>query len=144
MQAMTLVKSIADAAETYYLANGSFPTAFSQLDISLPADWTGTASIYNGSSYDPHSNGEWSIVLENNGGTLGAIHMGKITGDYVGAGFSYYVLSPFSDIPAHQLLCMEVRNYSSYVFGKTGGDFCVKVFKGTNTHLGDLGLYTMP
>ena len=96
MQAMTLVKSLGEAAENYYLANGTFPTTFDQLDVDIPADWTGTVKIYESAANDPHSNGTWSVMIENDGsGTNGAIHLGKITGDYAGAGFSYYVFPSF-------------------------------------------------
>ena len=145
MQAMTLVKSLGEAAENYYLANGTFPTTFDQLDVDIPADWTGTVKIYESAANDPHSNGTWSVMIENDGsGTNGAIHLGKITGDYAGAGFSYYVFSQSNYIPTHQLLCMEVKTSSSYVFGKTPGDFCAKIFQGTQTWDSGLRLYTLP
>ena len=142
MQAMTLVKSLGQAAETYYLANGTLPTSFDQLDVSIPADWTETTKVYVGQ--DVKSNGEWSAVIEATG-NVGAIHIGKLTGDYKGSGFSYYYLSSYyTDVPPHQVLCMEVRDYSSYIFERTEGDFCTKIFQGKKTHSSGLALYQLP
>ncbi len=42
-QAMTLVKSIADAQKIYYMANGTYARNFEDLDISMP--WTTTGSV---------------------------------------------------------------------------------------------------
>ena len=42
MQGLVLLKSVAQAAESYYLANGQYPIKFEDLDIHLPADWNRT------------------------------------------------------------------------------------------------------
>ncbi|MBQ9970533.1 MAG: prepilin-type N-terminal cleavage/methylation domain-containing protein [Elusimicrobiaceae bacterium] len=41
-QAMTLVKSIADAQKIYYMANGTYARNFEDLDISMPGNPTGS------------------------------------------------------------------------------------------------------
>ena len=38
VQAVTLVKSVKDAAEVYYMANGVYPSDLSLLDIEVPSD----------------------------------------------------------------------------------------------------------
>ncbi len=48
----SLVRSIADAAEIYYMANGSYPASFVDLDIQLP---TPTAVIEDNSTYDEYT-----------------------------------------------------------------------------------------
>ena len=40
-QAMTLVKSVADAQKIYYLANGKYTDKFEDLDIGIPGNPTG-------------------------------------------------------------------------------------------------------
>ncbi len=47
VQAITLVKSIRDAAEVYYMANGAYPQSIDDLDVSRPAsvqdfEWDGS------------------------------------------------------------------------------------------------------
>ena len=64
-QALTLLKTLGKAADIYYLEKGQTPTKFEQLDISLPADWTGTEKIYNVDTTDARSIGEWSIIIVN-------------------------------------------------------------------------------
>jgi len=43
-QAFTIVKSLAEAQERYFLANGEYATSFDSFDIEIP----GTDAIYNG------------------------------------------------------------------------------------------------
>ena len=146
MQAMTLVKSLGQAAETYYLANGTLPTKFDQLDVDIPADWTGNEKFYNTGILDVRSNAEWSVVMEKQSNDLWAIHMGQLTGNYKGSGFSYYLFWPttFAHVPEHQVLCIETKTYSNYVFSKTPGDFCEKIFQGNQVWDSGLRLYTLP
>lgn len=39
-QALVLLRTVYQAANSYYLANGTWPTSFDELDITPPA-WTG-------------------------------------------------------------------------------------------------------
>ena len=142
VQAITLVKSLGQAAENYYLANGSYPTKFDQLDVDIPADWTGNEKVYNVFT-DSRSNQNWAVSIES-GVAAEVIHLGAINGPYAGSGFSYYLYCVDDSIPQHQVLCMEAAGISDYIFKKNIGDFCVKLFKGTLTHNGNLKLYTLP
>lgn len=142
VQMMTLTKSIGQALEAYYQANGTGPTSFDELDVDLPADWTGNEKIYNYGALDVRSNGEWSVVLEESSSIIG-IHTGRLTGPFEGADFSYYVKS-YGTIPSGKLLCGEVQSNSSHRFGKNAGDFCVKFFQGTSLGTSGIRLYTLP
>ncbi len=44
VQAMTLVRSLADAQKSFFLANGKYASLFDELDISLPGSPTGSSS----------------------------------------------------------------------------------------------------
>ena len=44
-QAMTLVKSIADAQKIYYMANGKYAKKFDDLDIGMPNNPTGSTMV---------------------------------------------------------------------------------------------------
>jgi len=146
VQMMTLAKSLGQALEMYYQANGTGPTSFDELDVDLPADFTGNTFAYTGGwSTAARSNGEWSAVLEV--GTVIAVHVGRLKGDYKGADFSYYVdngAPGYEFLPKGKLLCGEIIGASSYVFGKNEGDFCVKFFKGVKKHNSGIRLYELP
>ena len=142
MQSLTLTKSISQAIETYYAANGVMPESFDELDIDLPADWTGTEAFYAGSMQDVRSNSKFSAVIEKQPAASGAayaLHVGQISGDYEGAGFSYF-FGPHGAIPPHQVVCTEIISK----FKKTSGDFCIKLFRGTKVHESGTRLFTMP
>ena len=139
MQAMTLAKSLGQAAEVYYLANGKMPSSFDELDIELPADWTGNTPFYSLSYIDAKSNGQWAASIENTS-QVQAIQIGAINGLYNGAGFSYYIYFVDSTIPQRKLLCSEMP---AKVQPK--GFFCEKLFNGTMTHsLANLSQWVLP
>ena len=141
MQAMTLVKSLGEAAENYYLANGTFPTQFDQLDVDIPADWTGTDKFYDRMT-DTHSNGEWSVGLESND-SWPAIYVGKLTGKYAGGGFIWLIAQGHdATVKPHTVYCLEVRGSGLVV--PTEGMFCKSVFGGTKIHQELLSLYQLP
>ncbi len=141
MQALTLLKTIAQATENYYLANGKMPSSFDALDIELPADWTGNTRVYS-NNISNKSNEEYSIGIEKS--VYGnAIHIGKITGPYQGTGFSYYLTNNLNNVPNHKILCMEIRDASSYIFNKNRGDFCIKFFNAKRKLLSAIDLYEM-
>ena len=65
-QALSLLKSLYAAQESYYMANGSYATSFDELDISVP--WTGTTKWLNfSSSTDTRSNDKWSLQIYKSG-----------------------------------------------------------------------------
>ena len=131
-QALTLVNSMAQALQTYYMANGSYPTSFEELDIDVPAGWTGSEKWNNRTEnlIDTKSNGEWSLQLykTQDFGSL-VLYMGRLTGKYKGAGFG-------RDIAYNGQLyngatwCAE-RKSSGVIFTETAGSYCTGIWKGT-------------
>ena len=141
MQALTLIKSLAEAEEVYYLANEEIAEDFDELDVSIPAAFNGNVAFYRGAH--PRSNGYWSVGTEN--GNYKAVYIGSISGPYTGAGFAYWIKSGGGNFNTHTLYCIEVQGESSYVFAKTAGDFCVKMFNGTLVDgSGNLRVYSLP
>ena len=144
MQGMVLLKSIAEASEVYYLANGTLPETLDELDVNLPGDWNGNERVFSPAGYkDPHSNGEWSISLQKHDGWP-MFFIGRLTGKYKGTGFVYYMAQPEDHtLKPHEMYCMEVLQ-EGLVYEGTEGSFCVSLFNGTNVHTGGLRLYKLP
>ena len=129
-QALTLLKSLATAADTYYLANGEYPSHFDELSVDLDG-WTGNQKIFNVQIYEGKSNGKWSAVI--GGPDIKAFHVGQLTGKYQGAGFSYVFATKYKAIPTYELLCAEFKKGAAPFQGETG-DYCQKIFRGTKVY----------
>lgn len=123
VQAIVVLKSLHQAAQAYYLANGKYPTKFEDLDVDLAA-WTGTTQIHTSNVQDTKSNEEWSLqIYSANPGNAIMIMMLRITGVYKGAGF---VVSGSKGAPD----CVE--DMASGVFPSSKeGKYCQKIFNGT-------------
>ncbi len=136
-QALTLLKSLGQAYETYYLANGTWSTKFDELDIDFTG-WTGTTKFLNYSDEaisDTKSNNEWSLQIENSGiagSTAQDIRMHRLTGKYKGAGFVIY-FDNSSHTAAKKIVCNERISSScgDYCFDLSAGDYCEKIMRGT-------------
>ena len=129
-QALTLLKSVAQAAEVYHTATGEYPSAFDQLDVDLPAGWTGNTAFYSGAR-DHHSNGEWSIGVENSS-IWKVIFIGKISGKYKGAGFAYFLQigdNSFKTVKG-KIACVETIA-SGVIFEQSAGAYCQKIMQGS-------------
>ena len=127
IQALTLLKTVQQAYEAYYIANGSYPDKWGQLDVTIP--WKGNEKYIN-NSYDPSkSNEDWAIQLHW-GGDWKGISVGRISGPYQGAAFAFLYMTNASDIPSRQILCIEGHGQSMVKrFTKKQGDYCQKIFK---------------
>ena len=83
-QALSLLKSISQAAEGYYLANGTEFTSFDDLSIDIP--WTGNTKAYSGFS-EVKSNKDWSLQLDSASSGWVILYIFRISGKYKGGGF---------------------------------------------------------
>ncbi len=144
-QALTLLKSVGQAALTYQLANGEYPSSFDELAIEIP--WTGTTSWYS-SCLDTRSNNDWSLQMYktmNTGALL--LYAGRLTGPYKGGGFVFVVSPGEGTLYANevqQFLCAE-RISGGVTFGGTAGSYC-KLFNATQltSHGETFRSYRMP
>ncbi|MBQ8033000.1 MAG: prepilin-type N-terminal cleavage/methylation domain-containing protein [Elusimicrobiaceae bacterium] len=119
-QALALLKTTFYAAERYYLANGTWPQKFEELDIEIP--WTGETK-YSPNATDARSDENWSLELyETLGGTRRRVDIGRISGPYAGTGFVIWKESD-TNPPTLQILC----GIRSSVFDGTPEDYCHKV-----------------
>ena len=144
-QALTVLKSIAQAEQAYYLENGVYALSFDELSVDLNAftgrvPWNKYVRIFK----DTRSNADWSFQLssEDEGKTLG-ISAGRISGPVAGGALAIY-------LPSGKLSCIEanadVKNLYDVGFSwRTYGNFCEKLFHATNrTNHGTSLSYDMP
>ena len=130
MQAITLLKSVHESYQLYYLENGKYPS-LEQLNITIP--WQGTQKWLRGSA--ALSNEEWSLQYGGDSARQG-ISIGRLTGPYAGAGFIIYVNTSKGDIFEEYkdtMLCFETNMYADVSFIENGhnfGEYCEKLFNG--------------
>ena len=123
---LSLLKSVAQAEEVFYLANGYYTNDLTELDIAIP--WTGGTQWANNWP-STLSNKEWSFQTNLQSNTLGvsssALAIGRISGDYKGAGFIYImnVQPEDSAIKRPGLYCAE-RMDNGMIFEKQHGSYC--------------------
>ena len=122
-QAVTLLKSVYQAADEYFLANGTWSTSFADLSVSAP--WTGTEKCYESSAItDVASDGTWSLVINYNEQTQGIL-IGRLSGKYKGGGFGmWHKYSYTSVMPLNTIVCIE-----SVADITNPGDYCQKVMQ---------------
>ncbi len=127
-EGLALLRTLRDAQEAYYLANGSYATTFDELAVDFPL--SGNTQGYTGSGItDTLSNNDWSLQMEKQ--TYEVSFAIRISGNYKGAGF-LVIINPqgvVDQIAENEIYCIEQK--LSITFDKNPGDYCVKLFRGT-------------
>jgi len=122
-QAVTMLKSVYQAAEEYYLANGTWPTSFEKLSVSAP--WTGTEKWYtSGDIRNAVSNQDWSLQIVQDS-FLAGINIGRWSGKYKGGGFGIWRKYNYGNtMPLNTVICIEAVAHIT-----NPGDYCQKVMQ---------------
>ena len=127
-QAFAIIKTLVQAQEAYYLDNGEYATTFDQLTVDIP--WTGNTPWHSRATAT-RSNADWSAQLYNDTtNDLRAVFVGRLSGHYQGAGFSYVLSNHYNSTPTHQLLCLEADSLYAVPFQREAGAYCKKIFNG--------------
>jgi len=126
MQAVTLLKSVYQAAENYYLANGTWPQQFDELSVDIP--WTGTVEAFTLFGGQALSNNDWSLQIFNQGSYSGLL-VTRLSGKYAGGQFQIWKTHESSLVPTNTLLCGEMTG-TNYTIEQEGS-FCKKLFQST-------------
>ncbi len=140
-QALTMLKSVYNAAEAYVLTNGEWPTSLDELALDI--DWTGTTATTNSASSEIKSNDEWSFRLQGSFASAASVSMTRISGKYAGAGFLLVNKYVDATLPTGTLLCHE--QFSGPFTIEVAGTYCEKIFKGKFLRQGaEQRYYSMP
>ena len=133
MQAITLLRTIGEASNYYYLSSGKWPSSLSELVIDIPT-WAGSTHLYPGIA---HSTQDWNVLEMDGGG----YRMERLSGSYRGAGFQWNTTSPNpATNPVGEIIC---REHASFV--TKPGSYCEKIFKGKKTPWSGVSrVYTLP
>ena len=125
-QAITLVKSVHQAVQAYYVANGTYPTDFDELAVEIP--WMPVP--VPGVRKIGRSNGEWLIYLYIS--DVYGVEIVRQGGKYKGSGFDMYVTDKL-DKKANQLYCIERTDSpladEDLTFSEAAGEYCQKIWK---------------
>ena len=136
-EALTLLKSVYQAQQAYYLANGTFATSFDELAVDIPWATATSFSTRPASAIDVRANADWSLEIRNS-----ELYIWRKSGPYAGAGFYIYTLNTV--VQNHQIACLEAQETLT-PFAKEDGAYCVKLFKGTeNYHNANGRTYDLP
>lgn len=128
MQALTLLKTTADAFQAHHMATGTWATSFDELAVDIP--WTGHQK-FDPDMTDARSNGQWSVGIEHNNYTI--LYAGRISGKYQGAYFNIGFVNPDGLVENPIIMCRERISGGSFLFDTSlpAGAFCEKIMKGT-------------
>ena len=142
-QGIALVKSFAQAAEAYHLANGTYATNadIDALDVGL-SDEQKTKLFCADLFWECADNGEWGITFQQTSGKQGVIAI-RTSGPYAGAGFAMFQNSNLATVSTNTLYCYE-RNAGAYVL--TRGTYCQKLFHGKwiSAYVSNAYLFALP
>ena len=129
-QALGVLKSIAQAQEAFYLANGYYALNVKELDTNL--SWNGNAKWATNWNSSSISNGEWAFQINATSPTDGvatiqALGMGRLTGNWAGGGF-VYILNVEGRRSGYRpgLYCAE--RFSDGISLSTPGSYCQQLF----------------
>ena len=136
VQALTVMNALDKALKVYYMANGSFPSAFDELSMDM-GSWTGNEKWCNlvGASngvIDTRSNGDWSLQLYKT--TTGNLYLfvGRLSGKYEGAGFAKPITSNSgNNLLEGPLYCAE-RTSNGKTFSAEANSYCKGIWKAQN------------
>ena len=141
VQLKTLVSTLAQAQQRYYMANGEYAKNFDELDIDIPVDKTNTGGA---SSICPALGASGATDVRRKGKDFE-----MLLASY-GAILAFWVIDPykcggFIGWPTGEILCTERGSSTGGGAAVASGDFCVKLEKATfNSQPSTWRFYDLP
>ena len=128
IQAIALLSTLYQTAETYYLANGNWPLSIQKLDVAMPFN----------------NNDEWIAWMESSN-TVWGVGFTHKAGKYAGTAFGKYKKHFVNSIPKDTNLCMEFRKDHTFNFEGKRGSYCIQILGGTEVYSDSaIGVYRLP
>ena len=141
VQGMTLVKSLAQAAQTYYLTNDTYPTTTDQLDISLSA--AQKEEFYCDDIFYECNKAQWGVDVYTNILYDHAIIVWRTSGKYKGGGVVIFQQVASSVLHPNTVYCYERNSGPNAI--ETKETYCKNLFNATYiTNSGNAWLYALP
>lgn len=128
VQLFTLARSLGTAQEAYYMANGSYPTKFSEVDLdfeALSASGSDPCSLTVSSSDARRFGKNFELVLNNVSGAFMLSSVVFTSGKYACGGFVFVNDKVRYTAAENKLYCWE----ASFKI-REPGSFCEKLFGG--------------
>ena len=132
-EGITLLKSVYGAFEHYYLANGVYPTSFTQLDVDVPGTQITSPEVNDVYQVDE----DWALVIFTEGSSVAGVMAIRMRGTYAGAGFAiWHKYYAYAHIPFREIVCEErmgggTSKLPQYHKSQLGtGAYCNKLFQG--------------
>lgn len=130
-QALTMLRSVVQAIESYYLANGTDFTSFDELTIDIP--WPTAAHVFPGAG-ETRANNQWTLEVEFPDINRTNLVMIRRDGKYQGAGFYIPIANATEGHVGDQgIICIERKSESTIIFNSSlpSGAYCSQIMKGT-------------
>ncbi|MCQ2411309.1 MAG: hypothetical protein MJ053_07685 [Elusimicrobiaceae bacterium] len=147
VQALALLRSFGPSIQRHWMASGTYPISFDELDVDL-SGWTGTDKWYTADEehlLDTRSNGDWSLQMYKDSNSYVTIYMGRISGKYKGGAFGYQALTA-NGLNSGEIRCYEKIN-TGIVFSLPAGSYCAQIWKGIEREASSgasMRSYTLP
>ena len=139
-QLKQLIKSVAQAEEAYYLANGKYAANFDELSIDIPltavtttvGEQKGACGTFSQGADSYRAGKDFYLMLHSTNASLSSLGIVAYynTGKYKCAGFA--IGMSVSNVYEQQLHCKEMISSEYYTAGN--GEFCGQIEKATYSH----------
>ena len=121
VQALTLLKAMYVAAESFYMGNGVWPDNLDDLDLEIA--WEGHTKWNPSFATEAISNQDWSLQLDESR-SWNEVSVGRISGPYNGGGFIIFQKYYSDDMPLRTPVCAEIKG------SRAQGKYCGQIFRG--------------
>ena len=122
-QILPLLRAVAQAQQSYYLANGTYSYSFDNLDIQIP--WTEKETPFSCADADVRSNADWSLSINSTVANPMWIWARRMNGNYEGSGIFIPLDTNWDGQEPGRIYCSDSRPYQNgycrEVFGVTAG-----------------------
>ncbi|MBO4674854.1 MAG: prepilin-type N-terminal cleavage/methylation domain-containing protein, partial [Elusimicrobiaceae bacterium] len=129
-QGLALLKNVYQAGLAYFMANGTTPISFDEIELDIP--WTGRemGNWQGDDVYDVRSNKDWSIQLQRRTES-GSVFITRLRGKHKGGGWALFWRDTVDSLDKPGIMCTE-RMYGGVNYQLPAGSYCNKLFGGTH------------